>query len=373
MSVAADRFSDLLGPAQSVGSRRPAGPRAAPAPFAPAARLLVRDGLHGGAWMSLRGERLRLGSAADGDIVLTDTGMPPLAAHLMRRASGWQLEAVGAVADDAPALASEVRSQQGRWRRRRWQLHGVTLVVIDAAPPVVPVPVARAASRRLAWKLGGAMVATLLVIASIVAFARVATPSPGSRIVRAMPSLQALQLPDVRLRSTPEGAIELSGHVADAAQFEALTQWQQRADLRDARLRVHQGAALVGQVQQALGNSPDVKVSYTGAGRVRIEGSTRSAELKRRVQSLAAELRDAAHIDDQLALSEARDGPAVKRAMPLDIVNVMKGDRPYFETAAGAKYFVGSTVPDGAVVVAIDEKQIEFLLDGRTVLYPLTQ
>jgi hypothetical protein len=116
-----------------------------------------------------------------------------------------------------------------------------------------------------------------------------------------------------------------------------------------------------------------VKVSYAGAGRVRIDGSTRSADLKRRVQSLAAELRDAASIDDHLALSEARDGPPVKRALPLDIVNVMQGDRPYFQTTAGVTYFVGAAMPDGAVVVAIDSKHIEFSLDGKPVLYPLTQ
>jgi hypothetical protein len=377
MSVAADRFAELLGLAGSAATSRPAPKRAAAAramPFAPAARLLVRDGLHSGAWMSLRGERLRVGSASDGDIVLTDPAMPPLAGHFVRAASGWQLEITdAAAADGAPPLAStDGQSSHSRWRRRRWQLHGVTLVVIDAAPPVVPVPVVRAESRRLAWKLALGMAATLLIIAGIVVFARVATPSPGARIVRAMPTLKALQLPDVRLRSTADGAIELTGHVADAAQFETLTQWQQRADLRDARLRVHQGAALVSQVREALGNSPDVKISYTGAGHVRIDGSTRSADLKRRVQSLAAELRDAASIDDHLALSEARDGPAVKRALPLDIVNVMSGDRPFFQTATGVTYFVGATMPDGAVVAAIYPTHIEFLLDGRQVIYPLT-
>jgi hypothetical protein len=378
MSVAADRFAALLGPAASAASKRPAPPRAAAAratPFSPAARLLVRDGLHNGAWMSLRGARLRIGSAGDGDIVLTDPAMPPLAAHFVRGASGWQLEVVDAVsADDAQPLAStEGPSSHGRWRRRRWQLHGVTLMVIDAAPPVVAAPVVRAESRRLAWKLALGMAATLLVIAGIVVFARVATPSPGARIAHAMPTLQALRLPDVRLRGGADGAIELVGHVADAAQFETLTQWQQRADLLDARLRVQQGTALVNQVREALGNSPDVKISYAGAGRVRIDGSTRSGDLKRRAQSLAAELRDAATIDDHLALSEARDGPAAKRTLPIDIVNVMQGDWPYFETAAGAKYFVGSTMPDGAVVMAINSEQIEFLLHGQPVIYPLTR
>jgi hypothetical protein len=378
MSLAADRFAELLGRAGAAAPPR-AAPQAAAAvhakPFSPAARLLVRDGLHAGAWMSLRGERLRVGCADDGDILLTDPAMPALAAYLVCGPAGWQLEPAGAdAAPGAFALApTDGRADRGRWRRRRWLLHGVTLVVIDAAPPVIAAPTGRTESRRLAWKLALGMAATLLVIAGIVVFARLSAPSPGARITRAMPALQALQLPDVRLRSGADGSIELAGHVADAAQFEALTRWQQQADLRDARMRVYQGAALVVRVREALGNPPEVKITYAGGGRLRIEGSTRSAELKRRVQSLAAELRDVASIDDQLALSEGRDGPAVKRALPIDIVNVMQGDQPYFQTAAGVTYFVGATMPDGAVVVAIDPKQIEFVLDQRQVVYSLTQ
>jgi hypothetical protein len=380
MSVAADRFAGLLGSTGAAAPPRPAKPSAPERTnpvetFAPAARLLVRDGLHQGAWMSLRSERLSVGSADNSDIVLTDTGMPPLAGHFVRGARGWQLEGVDIAADkdSKPLASSDGEVHHGRWRRRRWQLHGVTLVVIDSAPPVEPAPVSRAQSRRLAWRLVWGMAATLLVIAGTVVIARAAAPSPSSRIVRAMTTLQALQLPDVRLRSTPDGAIELVGHVANAAQLETLTQWQQRADLRDARLRVHQGTALVDRVREALGNPPDVKISYTGGGHVRIDGSTRSPDLKRRVRGLTAELRDAVSIDDHLALSEVRDGPAVKRALPLDIVNVMQGDRPYFQTAAGATYFVGATMPDGAVVVLIDPKRIEFVLDGRPIVYPLTQ
>jgi hypothetical protein len=30
-------------------------------------------------------------------------------------------------------------------------------------------------------------------------------------------------------------------------------------------------------------------------------------------------------------------------------------------------------MPDGAVVVLIDPKRIEFVLDGRPIVYPLTQ
>jgi BON domain len=358
MSVAADRFAGLM---DGLGSaaRAPDTPTMRASRFTPAARLLVRDGLHRGAWITLRGERLRLGSASDGDIVLTDAGMPPLAGCLVQGPGGWQLD----------TAAADGESTHGRWRRRRWQLVGVTLVVIDAAPAATPLPAARAASRRLALKLALGLAATLLVIASVVAVARIATPSTQARLARALQSLQALKLPDVQLRRADDDTLEVVGHVADAKQFEALSQWLQRGEPGDARVRVQQGTALVAQVREALGDAPDVKVTYAAGGSVRIEGRTRSAEQKRRAQRLAAEMREVARIDDQLVLTE--DAPPARRSLPIDIVNVMQGATPYFQTKDGATYFIGSTMTDGAEVVAIDPRQIEFRLAERAVIYPL--
>jgi type III secretion system YscD/HrpQ family protein len=373
MSIAAERFAGLL----DLGSA-PASGRAGDVPaFAPAARLLVRDGLHRGAWMSLRGERLRIGSADDGDIVLTDAGMPALAAHLVFCTDGWQLEAGEGGHSEAPAVdsrpiaAAAGESRHGRWRRRRWQLHGVTMIVIDAAPPASALPAAR---KRLVLRLALGAAATLLAITALVAIARIASPAPQARVAQALPSLMALKLPDVRLRGGDDGAIELVGHVADAAQFAQLSGWLQNSGVAEARLRVQVGTALVGQVRDALenlGRAPDVEITYAGAGRVRIEGSTRSSELKRRVQTLVTEMRGAVVIDDQLALVEGKDDAPAQRPLPIRIVNVMLGEAPYFQTDVGATYFIGSKLPDGAEVTAIAAMQIVFRLGQRDVIYRL--
>ncbi len=378
MSVAADRFASLLDLAVPAIKGRTHHPAPSPSPrFKPAARLLVRDGLHSGAWMSLRGERLRVGSADDGDIVLTDPGMPALAGHFIEGADGWQFDAAPdaqqpidpATDGTAHTACAAGESLHGRWRRRRWQLHGVTVVVIDAAAPA-QTAAASATPRRLALKLSLGAAATLLAIGAVVAIARIATPSPQTRVAQALPSLQALKLPDVRLRGNDD-TIELVGHVADAAQFEKLRGWLTNSSVDDARMHVQVGTALAGQVREALGNASDAKVSYTGGGHVRIEGSTRSGELKRRVQTLVTEMRESVLVDDQLALVEGKDTTPVQRTLPIRVVNVMLGDAPYFQTDTGATYFVGSTLPDGAEVMAISPLQIVFRLDQRDVIYRL--
>jgi hypothetical protein len=261
-------------------------------------------------------------------------------------------------------------SLHGRWRRRRWQLHGVALVVVDAAARAVP-PAPPQKRRRLGLKVVLGMGITMLAIGAVVTIARVTTPSPQARVAQALPSLLALKLPDVRLRRNDDGAVELAGQVSNPAEFEKLREWLQRSVIDDARMRVQVGTALADQVREALGNPADTKIGYTGGGHVRVEGSTRSADLKRRVQALVAEMRNTVVIDDQLALIDGKDGTPVKRTLPIRVVNVMLGDNPYFQTDAGSTYFVGSTLPDGAEVLAIAPMQIVFRLDEREVVYRL--
>jgi Inner membrane component of T3SS, cytoplasmic domain/BON domain len=374
--TAADRFAGLLELAAPVLRRRSAVP-AEPPRFEPAARLLVRDGLHSGAWMSLHGQRLRVGSADDGDIALTDPGMPPLAAQFVRGDEGWQLEVPPGGgregSNDTPTAAAEPvagESRNGRWRRRRWQLHGVTMVVIDASPfaAAAPPPAPR---RHLVLKIALGAGATLLAIFAVVAFAEMAKPSSHALVAQALPALQALKLPDVRLRRADDGTLELTGQVNDAAEFAKLRDWLYGSPVDDAHLRVQVGTALADQVRQALGSAPETKVTYTGGGHVRVEGSTRSADLKRQVQTLAAEMHGTVAIDDQLALIDGKDAAPAQRPLPIRIVNVMLGDAPYFQTDAGSTYFVGSVLPDGAEVIAIAPLEILFRLGDRDITYRL--
>ncbi len=371
MSVAADRFASLLDLAAPVMTRRRRVVQAEPPRFAPAARLLVRDGLHSGAWMSLHGQQMRVGSADDGDIVLTDPGMPPLAAHFVRSDDGWQLEAPSGDtnhADGTSAAPVAGESLNGRWRRRRWQLHGVTLVVIDASAVASEAPAA-GRRRHIGFKIALGAGAALLSVGAVVAIAQISKPSSHALVAQALPALQALKLPDVRLRRADDGMLELAGQVSDPAEFAKLRDWLAGSPVDDAHLRVQVGTALADQVRQALGGAAETKVTYTGGGHVRVEGSTRSADLKRQVQTLVAEMRGSVAIDDQLALIDGKDSAPAQRPLPIRIVNVMLGDAPYFQTDAGSTYFVGSVLPDGAEVIAIAPLEILFRLDQREIVY----
>jgi Inner membrane component of T3SS, cytoplasmic domain/BON domain len=374
MSAAADRFASLLDLAAPAIRRRTHHPAPSPVPrFKPAARLLVRDGLHSGAWMSLRGQQLRVGSADDGDIVLTDPGMPPLAAQFVCSDDGWQLEAPPGDtqhADGTSAAPVAGESLNGRWRRRRWALHGVTLVVIDAAS-IIPEAAAAGRRRHIGFKIALGAGAALLSVGAVVAIAQISKPSSHALVAQALPALQALKLPDVRLRRADDGTLELAGQVNDPAEFAKLRDWLAGSPVDDAHLRVQVGTALADQVRQALGGAAETKVTYTGGGHVRVEGSTRSADLKRQVQTLVAEMRGSVAIDDQLALIDGKDGAPAQRPLPIRIVNVMLGDAPYFQTDAGSTYFVGSVLPDGAEVIAIAPLEILFRLGDRDIAYRL--
>jgi Inner membrane component of T3SS, cytoplasmic domain/BON domain len=374
MSAAADRFASLLDLAAPAIRRRTHHPAPSPVPrFKPAARLLVRDGLHSGAWMSLRGQQLRVGSASDGDIVLTDPGMPPLAAQFVCSDDGWQLEAPPGDtqhADGTSAAPVAGESLNGRWRRRRWALHGVTLVVIDAAAIIPEAPTA-GRHRHIGFKIALGACAALLSVGAVVAIAQISKPSSHALVAQALPALQALKLPDVRLRRADDGTLELAGQVNDPAEFAKLRDWLAGSPVDDAHLRVQVGTALADQVRQALGGAAETKVTYTGGGHVRVEGSTRSADLKRQVQTLVAEMRGSVAIDDQLALIDGKDGAPAQRPLSIRIVNVMLGDAPYFQTDAGSTYFVGSVLPDGAEVIAIAPLEILFRLGDRDIAYRL--
>lgn len=351
MSADGERFAGLLG---------------APGPAPVAARLLVRDGVHRGAWMSLRGERFSVGRADDNDIVLTDDGMPAAAGVWLPGADGWQLlDAQG------QPLAPAGESRHGPRRLRRFAPHGVTCLLVEHAPVAAAAAARAPAPRRRLLKATLAAVACGLMVGALLGVAQLSAPSPFARMAQALPSLQALQLPDVHLRSTDDGTLALVGFVADAQQLDTLRGWLQRSTVADALLRVQVGTALVGQVRQALDNPADARITYTGGGRVRIDGSTRSAELKRRVQALVADLRGVTAVDDQLAVVDGKDTTPQKRALPIRIVNVMLGDAPYFQTDVGVTYFIGSTLPDGAEVVSIGALQIVFRLEQRELIYRL--
>jgi hypothetical protein len=348
-----------------------------------APRLLVRDGLHAGAWMTLRGPAMRVGRSDDCDIVLTDSDMPETAGAFVATAKGWHFRravAPARVADDAapddtampppaagPIVAPDSETQHARFRRRRWLLHGVTLVVIDIA--ALPQPINERSFTRLKH-FALAAGATVIVAGSLLALVFMAAPSLESKVVQARESLLAAGFRDVTLRRGDDRQIVLGGYVNDVAELTRLKAWMQGVVHLQIKLQVKSGQELAQRVRESLGPTDAIKVSYHSPGRVRVEGSTASTETKKRVQTLVTEMKSAVSIEDRLALVEPRDPPK-QRQMPVRIITALFGTTPYFVTDTGATYMVGSLLPDGAEVISIQPTKIFFRAGDQIVTYPL--
>ncbi|MGG1944065.1 FHA domain-containing protein [Trinickia sp. NRRL B-1857] len=79
--------------------------------------LRVLTGLHRGAALPLEGDTIRIGSAAENDIVLLDPGMPALACAIYRpRSSSWLYRIYSAACSDDEATANGTPLTAGaRW------------------------------------------------------------------------------------------------------------------------------------------------------------------------------------------------------------------------------------------------------------------
>jgi hypothetical protein len=345
-----------------------------------APRLLVRDGLHAGAWMTLRGAQMRLGRGDDCDIVLTDADMPEAAGAFVATPQGWHFrraadEAPPAEGDASPPpprmgaiVAPDSDTRHARFRRRRWLLHGVTLVVIDIA--ALPEPASERSIARLKH-FALAAGATVIVAGSLLVIAFMAAPSLESKVVQAQESLLAAGFRDVTLRRGEDRQIVLGGYVNDAAELTRLKSWMQGIVHLQVKLQVKNGQELAQRVRETVGGGETIKVSYQSPGRVRVEGSTASTDVKRRVQALVTEMKASASIEDRLAIVEPRPAPQNK-PLPVRIVSVMSsGPSPYFVIDSGATYIIGSMLPDGSEVMAILPTKIFFRLGDRVITYPL--
>jgi hypothetical protein len=357
-------------------------------------RLLVRDGLHAGAWLTLRGTSMRMGRGEDCDIVLTDDEVPEHAGAFVATSRGWHFRRAVAPPVAAPGIAEtpenvdtsaaatpdtppppgahgpivvpESETLHARFRRRRWVLHGVTLVVIDLA--ALPEPTGMLTAARIKH-VAIAAGATVIVAGSLLVLAFVVTPSLETKVGAARESLQAAGFKEVSVKRENGRQLVVSGYVADAGELSRLRSWTQGLAHFEVKLQVKNGQEIASRVRDAVGDAPGVSVSYHGLGRVRVDGSTASGDVKRRVQSLVNEMKGTASIEDRLAHVEVRE--TRPRAMPVRIASAVGGPAPYFHADNGVLYTLGSRLPDGAEVVAIAPPVILFKRDGELVTYRL--
>jgi type III secretion protein D len=342
--------------------------------------LHVLEGEQQGARTVLpQGQRILVGGAFDGDVVLRGAGVAGQRIALTAGAGGLQLQVLEGEAEaggrrlaagDSVQLPLDTPVSVGGSRI------GVVRVPDQEPPPpdfedtapAVAQPqrsTLRTWSRRLAG--GGAALAAVSI--GVLAFAYSVAPQPPTpqqQAARAEALLHGAGLPRLAVSAAGNGELRIDGYLETTAQRaraeqivlgEGLTpRWQvfvneQVASAVQDVFRTHGVAARV----EAVGPGA-VRVDTTVAD-PRVLDSIRSSA-KRDVPGLAAlELRN-----DPLP---AQPGPTPAIEDPgKRVASIVPGDPPYVVTVDGTRYFEGALLPTGHRIAGIEERRVVLDFNG---------
>lgn len=325
--------------------------------------LTITQGLHCGA--TVRGRScMTIGASPEDDLMLRDDGVRAAHAEIARVSGVW---AVLSSAEGTSRVLPPVETlRRGRFLRQRFQIGAAQLVLTQSvAVPVLSKRVNKSLWRPvLIWPIACVTVVLTIAAFSLLSDPRRAVEAPDPQ------TMAARGWPDVQILPEPSGGFRVVGYVEDAAQLDRLRQWLDPQPLAPLTWQVRSGAELVVLVRQAL-NEESATVEYAGGGRVRVQGTVTDMAIRQRLRVVAADLAGVLQIEDRLAVVDAQASAPRVRPLPFRILDVVPGENGYFRTDAGARYFVGATLSDGAEVVSITPDAIEFRHGDRQVLYPL--
>jgi hypothetical protein len=196
-------------------------------------------------------------------------------------------------------------------------------------------------------------------------------PSKRQQLIEASTSLPKAGFSEVRMELKPNKQLSLTGFVANEKQAKDLEKWIKSSAFKDASFDVLVVSRLLNRLEQDLDGS-GISVSYQGKGRFIAEGTTKLFSVKNKLQEFIHALHGAIVLDDRIAyLEDIPKAIGQTRPMNMRIVNISLGEYAYFQTDVGSRYFVGSVLPDGAVVIAIDENKITFKMNESEIIYPI--
>lgn len=346
-------------------------PRPAAAPAVSVLRIV--SGLHAGASRPLSAqETLLIGSGSDCDIVLSDPGVAPHHAFIMRMGGTISLRAVDAPLQiDGQSLTpgdpAELSAMQ------RVDLGGASLAVGAAEDPawaaILPQHLSDAARPPRSSMRHLPLIAGLAAL-SLVSVAIAAAVMPGfekepTATELATPLIKEFSILGGRVVEHEDGSVVVTGTVKDAATREMIRK-RLATDNVAARLDLRTGddiAADVREVLRSQGLSTETK--YLGNGDVEVAGRFEDEEAFRRAVASRA-MRDVngvrrvipRNLSDQPAAGPSLPEPAKKpvSSEPTRIVQIVRGDSPHVVDVDGNKYEVGDTLPDGRNLMGIGVK-----------------
>jgi hypothetical protein len=346
--------------------------------------LVVAEGLHEGASVTLARRSLYIGSDEHCDLILRDPGVETLHAVISRERHGLELKPAPHTecwVDDLPVDMPKFLLYDGARIRI-----GEALLVFDRTGTSAPTPPALAAATRPVVRTAAGVLARTAAVGAVMAFGSAAflfaleslhpaamAKSTESSVVPSAAAmrerLRQLQLADLRVAQQPGRAPVIEGFVEDETQAQRVREDPVLRTLRPWAARFNVGRAVADSVAQLIG-AANVQARYQPGKRIVLSGTVEDARLQTRVRRIIKEMGAEVEIVDAIAyrVSEAESSDTKSKAasQKLRVSMVGTGNPRYIETAEGKRYFEGSRLGDGSELVAISESSLTLKRDGKT-------
>jgi type III secretion protein D len=244
---------------------------------------------------------------------------------------------------------------------------------VEPQAPIVPAHVDR--NRTIAKVIGGCALAAVLAIsaASVSSRMNAKKKTPEQRVATILEDLKLSN--DIAVSSIDGDVLSLKGTVPDEAAQTKLVQRLNTEGLAPV-LRLSIGERLAEAVKDVFRvNGLDVETEYTDAGIVLVRGLHGSAKQYEKVVDHA--MKDVSGLSAvQVVSSGPQKGSLIlsdTRASNFDsaakrVVSVVDSKPSYIVTADGARYFVGSLLPQGHRVLEIDGTSVTLERDGEKLV-----
>lgn len=351
----------LFGESPSEHFRRVLEPVRMPVSQSPAL-LHVVGGLHTGAHIKINQSPTTLGRSFNSDIVLRDIGVKIDHAEIIFDGTRWLIRAIG----DTHALSVMKHKRRGRYLRECIHLGSARLVLSQHAtesaighyqprPSYYPATVAL---------IAGALISTSLVFATI----NKPTEPDASLKPPAHLDVGISAWPDVSVNQLEDGSRQILGYVdtiEDRQRLLTTLDWSHS----DNAAKLYSGDLLETQFREVL-NSQAINVRYVGKGVIRLNGVIADQAELDHLMWVVDEFEKFIRIDDLTEFMPAPRKPA-RRPLPFQIVDVIPGAAGSFGDQNGNRYFIGARLPDGSILVGVDEDAVEFRLNNEKILYPI--
>ncbi|QOW20340.1 hypothetical protein INQ41_04755 [Lysobacter ciconiae] len=346
------------------------------------ARLVLRilAGLHIGANRVLGDqEMLLVGSGEDCDIVLSDDGVAPHHAMLLRNGNSLALRAIDApagFAGDPLYPGDPIELQLGAPVR----LGDASFAVGDASDPKwmpadgldaieqAPLNARRAVRPGLAKTLAGLAVLSL-VSAGIYASVRPVTAPEPSMEEQVAALVSTYNIGDNTTSINDAGMTVLTGTVPDSATRSRIQREVDASEL-PLRLNLRTGEDVAADVAEVLRSQGiTARTRYLGNGDVEVSGRFEDQD-KLRAAATSRAMIDVTGINRVIPRNYAdEDAKAPQRAKaPVErtrIVSIVGGDDSYVLAADGTRYAVGAELPDDRGTLVAIGKSAWALVDGK--------